>query len=73
MTKKRAKTRESLGRNIDKMIDSGALDARAAARLRPSVKAKIERLSNEKLQVVIDFYNDVGKGGARPKADGSIF
>ena len=74
MAKKRARSSsDPLTKNVSKMVASGALDARAAAKLKPSVVRKIERMTSTQLRIVIKFYNQIGGGGAQPEPNGSIF
>lgn len=58
--------------NIQRMIDDGALSARHAAKLKPSVRRKIEKLTPSEVRALTKHHLEVC-GQAKPNADGLIF
>ena len=55
--------------NIQRMIDDGALSARHAAKLKPSVRRKVERLTPSEIRAITKFHLKIC-GQAKPNADG---
>jgi hypothetical protein len=58
--------------NIQRMIDDGALSARHAAKLKPSVRRKIARLTGAEVKAITKHHLKIC-GQAKPNADGVMF
>ena len=58
--------------NIQTMIDNGSLKAENAAKLKPAVRRKIEKLTPSEVRAISKFHLEVC-GPAEPDEDGVIY
>lgn len=68
-TRKKASGKKS---NMQRMIDDGALSASHAAKLKPSVRRKIAKLTPSEVRAITKHHLEVC-GPAKPNADGLVF
>ena len=71
-TKKAKRPKRAKKSNVQKMIDDGSLSARHAAKLKPAVRRKIEKLTPSEVRAISKFHLEVC-GQAQPNADGLIY
>lgn len=58
--------------NIQTMIENGSLRAENAAKLKPAVRRKVEKLTPSEVRAITKFHLEVC-GPAQPDADGVVF